>query len=128
MIPLQPPLSQVGLRQRPGRQRTLAAWAAHRAGVPVSHRTSALPPQSCGRVGVGGGGGGRRRVGEARASHLPHSASVTVTPLPAPLSQGPFQQRPERQRALAARASHRADEAVSHRTSAPSASTSRVAG
>ena len=46
------------------------------------------------------------RVREARASHLPPSASVAVPPrplAPAHLSQRPFHQRPERQPALAAR-------------------------
>eukprot|EP00964_Phaeocystis_antarctica_P010901 scaffold5993_cov46-Phaeocystis_antarctica.AAC.2 len=102
------PLSQGPSQQRPERQRALAARAPHRAGVPVS-RTSASPPPSRGR---GRGGRGRRawrRIEEARASHLPPPAFVAVL----------FQQRPERQLALAARAAHRADEPVSRRTSAP---------
>ena len=101
------------------------------APLPACH----VPPTNVGNGGgrnlvarVGrvaqGGDRGRHRVGSGHATHLPPSVHLPWTPLHssfcsgAPLSQVPSDQRPERQRTLAARAPHRADMAVSRRTSA----------
>ena len=118
------PLSQELWLPGPDRQRAHAARATPRADVPVSHRSSAPPPPSRGRIGVGMArrmaarrGSAQKRVRRTcrplRSSLFPHD------PAPAPLSQDPSLQRSERQLALAARAPHRAEGTVSRRTSAP---------
>eukprot|EP00964_Phaeocystis_antarctica_P080212 scaffold50084_cov87-Phaeocystis_antarctica.AAC.2 len=63
--------------------------------------------------------GGGQRVGEGR---VPPSAFVSGPhgPAPAPLSQKAWQERPERQLALAAREARCSGFAVSYRSSAPS--------
>ena len=52
------PLSQGPLAEGPDRQHALAAWATHQPEGTVSHRISAPPPPSRGRVGGEGGDGG----------------------------------------------------------------------